>query len=105
MAETNPAVREQLAKDSEARKKATEEYAKRMENAKPTPSQEENDRARLGDDVVEKADDGSGPEIKFAMRPVEEKASEAKPAAASYQTRQVKPTTGGERSGGERSGT
>ena len=74
MPETNPAtqaketaVKEQLAKHTEARKKSTEEYAKRMENAKPTPSQEENDLARLGDDVLEKADDGSGPEPKITL--------------------------------------
>jgi len=104
MAETNPAVKEQLAKDAEARKKSTEEFAKRMENAKPTPSQEENDRARLGDDVVEKADDGSGPEPKITLthRSVEgeEKTSEAKPAASTYATRQTTARTPGS---GERS--
>ena len=86
MAETNPAVREQLAKESEARKKSVEEAAKRMETAKPTPTQEENDRARLGDDVVEKQDDGSGPEVKFTLQR-EVVADKDKPA--SYATRQI----------------
>jgi hypothetical protein len=99
MAESNPAVREQLAKDAEARKKSTEEYAKRMENAKPTPSQEENDRARLGEDVSDKADDGSGPEPKITLthRSVE---AEDKPAPATYQTRQTTARTSGSKEGG-----
>jgi hypothetical protein len=89
MAETNPAVKEQLAKDAEARKKATAEYATRMENAKPTPTQEENDRARLGDDVAEKQDDGSGPEAKIMLTHRVVEADKDRPAAASYSTRQT----------------
>jgi hypothetical protein len=78
-------VKDQLAKDAEARKKATEETAKRMESSKPTPTQEENDRARLGDDVKEKADDGSGPEVKLTLQ---REVTADKPGAA-YPTRQV----------------
>lgn len=96
MAETNPAVKEQLAKDAEARKKGTEDFAKRMENAKPTPTQEENDRARLGDDVAEKQDDGSGPEAKITLTHRSVEADKDKAAPATYQTRQVaaKPSGG-----------
>jgi hypothetical protein len=87
MAETQPTtVKDQLAKDSEARKKQNEEVAKRMESSKPTPSQEENDRARLGDDVKEKADDGSGPEVKFTLQ---REVTADKPSQQGYGTRQV----------------
>lgn len=85
------AVKEQLAKNEEQRKKIVDEAVQRTEKAKPTPTQEENDRARLGDDVAEKADDGSGPEPRFVMTRAEEKHTEARPAAAGYQTRQQKP--------------
>ena len=57
------AAKEQLSKDAEARKKQNEETAKRVEQSKPTPTQEENDRARMGEDVVNKEDDGSGDEL------------------------------------------
>jgi len=89
MADTNPAVKEQLAKDAEARKKSMEEAVKRMEQSKPTPTQEENDRARLGEDVVQKADDGSGPEVHFVVQ--RQIVGEDKPAQASYATRQLPP--------------
>jgi hypothetical protein len=89
MAETNPTVKEQLAKDAEARKKQQDDYAKRMENAKPSPSQEEIDRARLGDDVAEKADDGSGPEAKITLTHRAFEAEPEKPAPATYSTRQT----------------
>ena len=89
MPEQNPAIKEQLAKDAEARKKSNEEAAKRMETSKPTPSQEENDRARLGDDVSKKEDDGSGPELKLQItRQVEAD----KPASGGYATRQTTPS-------------
>ena len=42
------------------RKKANEEAMKRMESSQPTPTQEENDLAKLGVVVEEKEDDKSG---------------------------------------------
>jgi len=84
---TNTNVKEQLAKDAEARKKSQEEAVKRMESAKPTPSQEENDRARLGDDVAQKADDGSGPDVKFSLQ--REVTSDKPGAGGQYPTRQI----------------
>lgn len=81
-------AKEQVTKEAEARKKANEEVAKRMETAKPTPTQEENDRARLGDIVENKADDGSGPDVKMVLtRQVEPDKTQA-----GYQTRQTQPT-------------
>ena|SRR5215475_11602626 len=38
----------------------TQEAIARAEKSKPTPTQEENDLARLGIDVPDKQDDGSG---------------------------------------------
>ena len=45
------------------RKKANEEAMKRMESSQPTPTQEENDLAKLGVVVEEKEDDKSGPTV------------------------------------------
>ena len=47
---------------NEERAKANEAAMKRMDTSNPTPTQEENDLARMGM-VVEKADDGSGPTV------------------------------------------
>ena len=69
MAEVNPTTtrdvhaKDQLAKDKEARQRIVEEATDKTEGVKPTPTQEENDRARMGEDVVNKEDDGSGPEV------------------------------------------
>ena len=52
-------AREALNAQREERKKATDEALKRAESSKPTPTQEENDLARLGISQ-ELADDGSG---------------------------------------------
>jgi hypothetical protein len=46
----------------EERAKVNTAAMKRMDESKPTPTQEENDMARLGV-LVEKADDGSGPTV------------------------------------------
>jgi hypothetical protein len=83
------AAKEQLAKQNEERRKAIEEAAKRMESGKPTPTQEENDLARLGVGFETHEDDGSGPEVKMVMTRAVEPA--AKPAAQTYQTRQAQP--------------
>ena len=45
------------------RDKANLEAMKRMDSSKPTPTQEENDLAKLGIQVDEKEDDGSGPTV------------------------------------------
>jgi hypothetical protein len=62
MAEQSPtttAAKEQLAKANEARAKSQEKAVKSMEGVKPTPTQQENDLARMGVDVVDKEHDGS----------------------------------------------
>jgi hypothetical protein len=55
-------AKETVQKEAEERKRRHDEAIKRMESIKPTPTQEENDRARRGEDVAQKADDGSGPD-------------------------------------------
>ena len=67
------------------REKSYAEYEQRMKG-KPTPTQDENDRANLGEHVMEKEHDGSE-EQPGAVK----KASEAAPSsgAGGYQTRQT----------------
>jgi hypothetical protein len=81
---TIAAAKKQLATEREVSDKSRAEYAERMKG-KPTPTQEENDLAILGAPVVEKEDDGSGPEVH--TRSVE---AEAPKPAATYQTRQAR---------------
>ena len=47
----------------EERAVANEEAMARMDSSQPTPTQEENDLARLGVQVDEKEPDGSGPTV------------------------------------------
>lgn len=75
MAEQTPTTaKDQLAKDKEVRQRIVDETTGKTEDVKPTPTQEENDRARMGEDVVNKEDDGSGPEV----NPLAAKRGEAK---------------------------
>ena len=56
-------VKKQL-EDSRARtEESRKQAADLLSKGKPTPTQEENDRASLGEHVLEKEDDGSGPEM------------------------------------------
>jgi len=67
------------------RAKSQEEFAKRTKG-KPTPTQDELDRANLGEHITEHEADGSDEE------PAVGKQSEAKPASGGgYQTRQATP--------------
>ena len=52
-----------MQEQREDRAKAQEEAVKRMEQTQPTPTQEENDLAKLGVVVEEKEDDKSGPTV------------------------------------------
>jgi hypothetical protein len=57
--ESRKAVQEQR----DERAKLTAEAAKRMESTQPTPTQEENDLAKVGVVVDKKEDDKSGPTV------------------------------------------
>jgi hypothetical protein len=59
---TNKANADLLKDQKEERAKLNAEADKRMSESKPTPTQEENDLARLGSPVLEKEPDGSGPD-------------------------------------------
>jgi hypothetical protein len=56
----DPTVRAVLDRQREERTKGAEEATRRMEETQPTPTQEENDLAKLGVIVEEKEDDRSG---------------------------------------------
>ena len=81
------AAKEQVAKSTEERTKLVAEATKMME-AKPTPTQEENDLDRLGAGPDRHADDGSGPEFKSTRT----RHMEAQPSGGGYQTRAPRPT-------------
>jgi hypothetical protein len=53
-------ARKAVQEQREERAKATAEAVKRMESTQPTPTQEENDLAKVGVVIEEKEDDGSG---------------------------------------------
>jgi hypothetical protein len=81
MAETNEAVTKGLEQTQEAVAKSHAEFA-RLTKGKPTPTQEENDRAALGEHIAEHEADGSDPD------PNQTRQLEAvKPSGAGYQTR------------------
>src|SRR5262245_47730551 len=58
----NEAIQEQLRKNKEVSDRIHKEGVDRLTKGKPTPTQEENDRAKLGEHVVEHEEDGSGPD-------------------------------------------
>jgi hypothetical protein len=67
---------------------------------KPTPTQEENDRAACGEYIAEHQDDGSGPDIGSPEHPLhpehaehKRQATAAPSSGAAYQTRGGKPAT------------
>jgi hypothetical protein len=81
----NEAVSKGLADEKEARKKQDEQRAG-MLKGKPTPTQEENDRFALGDQIDEHEADGSDPDPNNFS-----KAVEAKKPAGAYSTRAAEP--------------
>jgi hypothetical protein len=91
------AVEKALAETRERVERTRQEGAERLSKGKPTPSQEENDRAALGEVDFAKEDDGSGPDA-YAAKNLE---AQRHAQRGGYQTRQVAPqrttprTTGG----------
>jgi hypothetical protein len=55
--------RKAMEEHRDERKKQTEAALKRMESSQPTPTQEENDLAKIGVIVEKKEDDKSGPTV------------------------------------------
>jgi hypothetical protein len=84
--------KKELERGRQAREKSLEQYSERTKG-KPTPTQEENDRAALGEHIPQKEYDGSGPDPYEQERPNAygvTRATEAQPAGT-YQTRQQQP--------------
>jgi hypothetical protein len=73
-------TKQQLADDKQARGDQEKQRAERK--GKPTPTQEENDRLRLGEHIDELEADGSPPE---------QKSVEAAKRPGGYQTRATEP--------------
>ena len=87
-------VDRQLQVDREASERSRKDAQEKLSQGKPTPTQEENDRAKLGDFVVEKEEDGSGPDVYHEknLEVQRGQAGGAKPAAGaggSYGTRDM----------------
>lgn len=87
MARNPKSAAEQALEDGRKRQaEAVAETERLTTQSTPTPTQEENDRAKLGIlDIDDKEDDGSGPDR--AIDPVRDVAPAAKPG---YQTRDAK---------------
>jgi hypothetical protein len=78
----NEAVQKALA-DAKERQAETKRQYEERQAGKPTPTQEENDRSKLGEHVVEKEDDGSPKEEDLVKR----RSLESKPSSGQYATR------------------
>jgi len=74
----------QLAQNREASDRSKREGTERLSKGRPTPTQDENDRAKLGEHILDHEDDGSGPD------PHAQKNLEAQHATGGYQTRDVR---------------
>lgn len=60
--DANDAAKKKLADDRAVREKAQAEQNEKMAKSKPTPTQEENDRAAMGEHIAEHEADGSPPD-------------------------------------------
>jgi hypothetical protein len=84
----NAAAREQaLAAGQAAKARSQEEFAERTKG-KPTPTQEENDRAALGEHIAEHEHDGANPDELAQPLTMDHRHQEAG-SGASYRTRQA----------------
>ena len=97
MAERNEqteATKKRLADEKAHREKARAEQQEAMKDVKPTPTQEENDLAAMGEHIIEHEHDGSPYEGDVATDKTKTRAMESKPDSRSdYQTRTTSPAT------------
>jgi hypothetical protein len=75
----------------EAKAQSLEEFAKRTKG-RPTPTQDENDRAALGEHITEHEADGGEPDPGGQVEAMTHRSMEAG-RGGSYQTRQARPAT------------
>ena len=88
MADEQEAVaKKQMAADKQAHDKVLQQH-KEMEKWRPTPTQDENDMAKMGIHVLNKADDGSGPDQNAHTRFAESRHLEGG-RGSDYETRQT----------------
>lgn len=90
------ADRKALQENREEQARSNTEAMRRQDESQPTPTQEENDLARLGQHVMDKEDDGSAPDLSN-LSPAERKRREDEHAkrrsseasgSAAYRTRE-----------------
>lgn len=85
----NPAIKDMEARRDELAR-ANAETEKRVANSKPTPTQEENDLAKIGAlDIDSKEDDGSGPDLRVQNE--QHRALSAEQSKGDYKTRSATP--------------
>jgi hypothetical protein len=90
--EQTAATKKRLADEKAQREKAQAAQRDVMNNVKPTPTQEENDLAAMGEHVLEHEPDGSPPDPGTNQpAPLSTRAMEAKPGG-DYQTRTATPS-------------
>jgi hypothetical protein len=90
MAEQDERIKRELQEGEERKAKAVAEATERQKG-KPTPTQQEADRAALGEHILQHEDDGSGPDPTAETRPAERRQAAATGQRAGYQTRQTTP--------------
>ena len=90
MADANAQAKEQVKAGTEAKEKSVEEATKRL-NAKPTPTQEENDLAKMGVPIETHEDDGSGPDPHDQHAKIKQAEPNRKPSG-DYSTRSSGPS-------------
>lgn len=95
-AKTDPRLEEnarKLVKEGAEQKAKSVEEANARLTVKPTPSQEENDLAKVGVPIEQHEDDGSGPDPHDPHAQQHKKQSEAgrKPGGGDYTTRSAQP--------------
>jgi hypothetical protein len=75
--------------DKEAAAKSRAESEEKLSKGKPTPTQDENDRAMMGEHIMEHEDDGSGPDPYPSAQATFNKQSEsAGSSKGAYKTRE-----------------
>ena len=87
-AQATAQAKEQVAKSTELKAKTVEEAYSHQ--GKPTPTQEENDLAKLGVPIETHEDDGSGPSPEFKTT-ITRQSEAKKPEGGNYQTRAATP--------------
>jgi hypothetical protein len=84
--------KEQFEREKQVSEHIRKDAQERLSRGRPTPTQEENDRAALGEHVFEKEDDGSGPDPNVVEREKRDRERGMEPGkGGGYQTRQVQP--------------